>query len=95
MPKTNLSKPRPDNTSPVSLVPDTTSPDLTEVLIDRLSDDLLAELDLKNISGKVFNSLVKKAKNRFFAWLQSEETSFVPLNEIDAQTIDIDTQKVA
>lgn len=95
MPRTNLSKTRTDNTSSVSLVPDTTSPDLTEILIDRLSDDLLTELDLKNISGKVFNSLVKKVKNRFFTWLQSEETSFIPMNEIDAQIVDIDTQKVA
>lgn len=79
---------------PVSLVPDKL-PDLTEILIDRLSDDLLNEIDLKAISGKVFNSMVNKAKNRFFAWLQSEETSFVPMNEIDAQIVDIDTQKVA
>ena len=90
-----MSKVRTGQTPPVSLVPDTNTPDLTEVLIDRLSDDLLAEINVKNLSGKVFNAMVKKAKTRFFDWLLSEETSFVPMNEIDAQVIDIDTQKVA
>ena len=95
MPKTNLSKMNTPSASPVSLVADPVTPDLTAILVDRLSEDLLNEIDFKEVSGRVFKSLLHKAKNRFFDFLTASSDSTVALNEIEAQTIDIDTQKVA
>ncbi|MFN4888468.1 MAG: hypothetical protein ACK6BN_03575 [Pseudanabaena sp.] len=92
MPKTNLSKPKPPSTSPVSLVPDPVTPDLTDILVDRLSDDLLNEIDFKEVSGRVFKSILHKAKNRFFDFLTASNDSTVALNEIEAQTVDIDSK---
>lgn len=101
MPRTNLSKSRSDNTSPVSLITDTTSPDLTEILIDRLSDDLLNDIDLKALSNKVFTNIISKLKNRVIHFI-FDDFKTLPLSEIEAQTVnidaqisDIDSQKVA
>ncbi len=90
MPKTNLSKPRDPSASPVSLVADPVTPDLTAILADRLTDDLLNDIDLKDLSNKVFNSLLSKVKNRFFDFLTASSDSTIALNEIEAQTVNID-----
>ena len=92
MPKTNLSKPQTPSASPVSLVADPVTPDLTAILVDRLSDDLLKEIDFKEMSGRVFKSLLVKAKNRFFDFLTASGGSDIALNEIEAQTVDIDSK---
>jgi hypothetical protein len=92
MAKTNLTNPKTPSTSPVSLLPDPVTPDLTAILVDRLSDDLLNEIDFKEVSRKVFKSLLVKAKNRFFDFLTASNDSTVPLNEIEAQTVDIDSK---
>jgi hypothetical protein len=92
MPKTNLSKPITPSASPVSLVADPVTPDLTAILVERLSDDLLNEIDFKEVSGRVFKSLLHKAKNRFFDFLTASSDSTVALNEIEAQTVNIDSK---
>ena len=92
MPKTNLSRPRDPSASPVSLVVDPVTPDLTEILIDRVSDELLEEIDLKTMSSKVFQKLLTKVKNKFFEFLTASSDSYVPLNEIEAQTVNIDSK---
>lgn len=92
MPKTNLSRPRDPSASPVSLVVDPVTPDLTEILIDRVSDELLEEIDLKTMSTKVFQKLLTKVKNKFFEFLTASSDSYVPLNEIEAQTVNIDSK---
>jgi len=92
MPKTNLSKMNTPSASPVSLVADPVTPDLTAILVDRLSDDLLNEIDFKEVSGRVFKSLLHKAKNRFFDFLSTPSDSNVALNEIEAQTVNIDSK---
>jgi len=92
MPKTNLSNIKIPSASPVSLVADPVTPDLTAILVDRLSDDLLNEIDFKEVSGRVFKSLLHKAKNRFFDFLTASSDSTVPLNEIEAQIVDIDSK---
>jgi hypothetical protein len=92
MPKTNLTKPKTPSASPVSLVADPVTPDLTAILVDRLSDDLLNEIDFKEVSGRVFKSLLHKAKNRFFDFLTASSDSKIALNEIEAQTVDIDSK---
>ncbi|MFN4980011.1 MAG: hypothetical protein ACK47D_10045 [Pseudanabaena sp.] len=76
----------------MSLVPDPVTPDLTDILVDRLSDDLLNEIDFKEVSGRVFKSILHKAKNRFFDFLTASNDSTVALNEIEAQTVDIDSK---
>ena len=92
MPKTNLSKPQTPSTSPVSLVADTVTPDLTAILIDRLSDDLVKDLDLKDISGRVFLSVLAKVKKSVFHFLTTSSDSDIALNEIEAQTVTIDSK---
>lgn len=92
MPKTNLSKPITPSASPVFLVADPATPDLTAILVDRLTDDLLKEVDLKDLSSKVFNSLLSKVKTRFFDFLTASSDSAIALNEIEAQTVDIDSK---
>ena len=92
MSKTNLSKPRDPSASPVSLIPDPVTPDLTAILIDRLSEDLLNEIDFKEMSGRVFKTLLHKAKNRFFDFLTASSGSDIALNEIEAQTVNIDSK---
>lgn len=92
MPKTNLSKPLAPSASQMSLVPDPVTPDLTAILVDRLSDDLLNEIDFKEVSGRVFKALLHKAKNRFFDFLTASSDSTVALNEIEAQAINIDSK---
>ena len=92
MPKTNLSKPRDPSASPVSLVADPVTPDLTAILIDRLSDDLVKDLDLKDISGRVFLAVLGKVKKSVFHFLTASSDSNVALNEIEAQIVDIDSK---
>ena len=92
MPKTNLSKINTPTPSPVSLVPDPVTPDLTAILIDRLSDDLVKDLDLKDISGKVFIAVLNKVKKSVFNFLSTPSNSDVALNEIEAQTVNIDSK---
>jgi len=89
MPKTNLGK-RMTIAKP-SLTIETpsafTSPDLTDLIVNRLTDDLLSEIDLNTLPRKVLNSLMSKVKNRFIAFLTSESNTFTPLSEIDAQNM--------
>jgi len=89
MPKTNLGK-RMTVAKP-SLTIETpsafTSPDLTDMIVNRLTDDLLAEIDLNTLPRKVLNSLMSKVKTRFLSFLTSEYTSNIPLNEIEAQNM--------
>lgn len=94
MAKTNLSKPVTPSASPVSLVPDPVTPDLTAILVDRLSDDLLKDLDLKDISGKVFIAVLNKVKKSVFIFLSTPSNSNVALNEIEAQTVTVSTEVV-
>jgi len=92
MPKTNLSNIKPPTTPPVSLVADPVTPDLTAILIDRLSDDLVKDLDLKDISGRVFLAVLNKVKKSVFIFLSTPSDSNVALNEIEAQTVNIDSK---
>jgi len=86
MPKTNLGK---RMTAKPSLTVETPSastfPDLTDLIVNRLTDDLLSEIDLNTLPRKVLNSLMSKVKNRFITFLTSESNTFTPLTEIDAQ----------
>ena len=82
MPRTNLSKPQ----TP-SVTPDPQTPDLTAIFIDRLSDDLVSELDIKELSGRVFLAVLDKLKRSVIHFLSSPSDGFVALNEIEAQNV--------
>jgi len=86
MGRTNLSKPHNPSASPVSLV----NPDIEKLVIARLTDDLLSEIDIKTLPTKVFNNLVSRVKSRFFEFLASGNVSPLALNEIEAQSVDIE-----
>ena len=89
MPKTNLGKKMtPANPALTIETPSaSTSPDLTDLIVNRLTDDLLSEIDLNTLPRKVLNSLMSKVKNSFLSFLTSESNTFTPLNEIDAQNM--------
>jgi hypothetical protein len=67
--------------------------DLEDILAARLADDLIKDVDIGKLTKLAIAYAAKNLKAKFISFLMSDQSSNVPLSEIDA--IEASSEEVA